>query len=287
MILNKRHHLHPFNPGSTLDFQCILHTTSDCGGGWACLRTRYQETQGRKEQNQNITISKDPDSRSGQDPWSFFLEADYWDVDFSQSTASPSAKGTEFKWKIKCQNGDLNICYIENLYYPGAQIYAHATGGLDTAYRESGDDDSWFRHRIMKPEFSELSQEGESVGETCNYSENDIEAEFSYTEGISVDVSFGMSVGVSISEEVQVGCELASASESISVSWEAEMSTSSTWEESRTVTIKLPVPPMVCMKITRMTGVYGTSSFSPYTIGAHNYNVYQTSANASQKLKYL
>ena len=128
----------------------------------------------------------------------------------------------------------------------------------------------------MKPEFTQLSQEGEVVGKLCNHAEDvTIEQDFSYTEGIKVDVAFSMSVGVSVSEEVQASCGLASASGSVSTSWEAEMSTSSTWEKSQTTTIKMPVPPGKCMVIRRM---YGTPYLSPYTIGAHNYNVYEHDA---------
>ena len=54
--------------------------------------------------------------------------------------------------------------------------------------------------------------------------------------------------------------------------------TSTTWEASQTNTIKMPVPPHTCMNITRMEGVYGTPALSPYTIGAHNYHVYQRTA---------
>ena len=262
-----------FNPTHPCRIEVI-----DCDGGWACLRTRYRES-GRGVYSDNVTQSRDLSLRSDARSW--YLEADSMDVDFSQNTASPSDKGAWFKWKILCASSNLDTCYIENGYYPGAQIYAHMTGSLDTAYRSSGDDDSWFRHRVMRPEFSQLSQEGEMVGELCNYAEDvTIEQEFSYTEGIRVDVAFGMSVGVSVSEEVHVGCGLASASGSISSSWEAEMSTSSTWEESQTTTISMPVPPGKCMIIRRMTGVYGTPYLSPYTIGAHNYNVYEHDVNA-------
>ena len=67
--------------------------------------------------------------------------------------------------------------------------------------------------------------------------------------------------------------------EQTSTTWEAsQTNTSTTWEASQTNTIKMPVPPHTCMTITRMEGVYGTPALSPYTIGAHNYHVYQRPA---------
>ena len=45
-----------------------------------------------------------------------------------------------------------------------------------------GDDDSWYMFRVMLPRFTQLSEEGEVVSETCNNSENDLEVEFSYTQ---------------------------------------------------------------------------------------------------------
>ena len=269
-----------FNPSHP----CRIHVI-DCGSGWACLRTRYQEDETRNVGN--VYSSRDPASRLEKDPRSWYLKADWLGVDFSHNTASPADKGSEFRWRIKCQSSpvlDLNMCYLESgHYHEGRQLYAHATKSLDTKFREDGDDDSRFRHRVMRPEFSQLSQEGEVVGETCNHSEQVIEAEFSFTEGISVDASFGMSFGVSASEEIYAGCTTAHAGETISASWGAEMSTSSTWEKSKTTTIRMLVPPMTCMTITKLTGVYGTPFLTPYTIGTHNYNVYQHSADFLKK----
>ena len=78
----------------------------------------------------------------------------------------------------------------------------------------------------MRPQFSQLSQEGEVVCETCNYTEDDIEAECSFTEGITVDVDagFGIGGGAGAGPEVMAGCEMAHAGGSISASWGAELS---------------------------------------------------------------
>ena len=55
------------------------------------------------------------------------------------------------------------------------------------------------------------------------YSESDLEVEFSYTQGITVTSSVGMSFSASMSEEVKAGCIAASASGSISVGWQAKI----------------------------------------------------------------
>ena len=117
------------------------------------------------------------------------------------------------------------------------------------------------------------------MGELCNNSEDiTLEGEFSQTEGISIDVGFGMDFALSASEEVHASCGLATASETVSASWGAEMSTSSTWEKSQTMTITIPVPPGKCVVIRQMQGQYGTPSLSPYKIYAHYYNVYEHDA---------
>ena len=257
---------------------CRIHVI-DCGSGWACLRTRYQETDSRGMEK--VFSGRDPASRLQKDPASWYLKADMFGVDFSHSTASPEDKESEFRWRIKCEKPDLFACYFESgHYHEGRQLFANSiTKALDTKFRESGDDDTKFRHRIMRPQFSQLSQEGEVVGETCNYSEHDIEADFSFTEGITVDAAFGMGGGAGAGPEVMAGCEMAHAGGSISASWGAEMSVASTWEQSKTTTIKMTVPPMTCMTITKLTGVYGTPFLTPYTIGTHNYNVYQHAAD--------
>ena len=72
---------------------------------------------------------------------------------------------------------------------------------------------------------------------------------------------------------------MAHAGGSISAGWGAELSVASTWAESKTTTIKMPVPPMTCMTITKLTGMYGTPFLTPYTIGSHNFNVYQHAAD--------
>ena len=53
--------------------------------------------------------------------------------------------------------------------YQGAELYPTLTG-LNTKYREEGDKDEWFRFRIMNPKFTQISEEGEVVSETCNHS---------------------------------------------------------------------------------------------------------------------
>ena len=182
---------------------CRIHVI-DCGSGWACLRTRYQETDSQR------MSSRDPASRLLKDPASWYLKADMFGVDFAHNTASPEDKGSEFRWKIKCEKPDLFACYLESgHYHEGRQLFANSiTKGLDTKFRESGDDDTKFQHRIMRPQFSQLSQEGEVVGETCNYSEHEIEADFSFSEGISVDAAFGIGGGASAGPEVMAGCEI-------------------------------------------------------------------------------
>ena len=133
--------------------------------------------------------------------------------------------------------------------YQGAELYPTLTG-LNTRYREEGDKDEWFRFRIMNPKFTQISEEGEVVSETCNhsrylkefnkckrqfhfcthlYSESDLEVEFSYTQGITVTSSVGMTFSASMSEEVKAGCIVASASGSISVGWQAEILMPSIW----------------------------------------------------------
>ena len=47
--------------------------------------------------------------------------------------------------------------------------------------------------------------------------------EFSYTQGITVTSSVGMTFSASMSEEVKAGCIVASASGSISVGWQEEI----------------------------------------------------------------
>ena len=55
------------------------------------------------------------------------------------------------------------------------------------------------------------------------FSESDLEVEFSYTQGITVTSSVGMTFSASMSEEVKGGCIVASASGSISVGWQAKI----------------------------------------------------------------
>ena len=101
-----------------------------------------------------------------------------------------------------------------------------------------------------------------------------MEVEFSYTQGISVTSSVGVTFSASMSEEVKGSCIIASASGSISVGWQAEISSSSTWSESTTVTLRTVVRPGKRVSILRVTGHYGTMAQSLYEIGASNYNVY-------------
>ncbi len=108
-----------------------------------------------------------------------------------------------------------------------------------------------------------------------NFSESDLEVEFSYTQGISMTSSVGMTFSASMSEEVKGGCIAASASGSISTGWQAEISSSSTWSESTTVTLRMVVKPGKRISILRLTGHYGTMALSPYEIGASNYDVYE------------
>ena len=61
----------------------------------------------------------------------------------------------------------------------------------------------------------------------------------------------------------------------ISILGQAEISTSSTWSESTTVTLKTTVRPGKKVSILRLTGHYGTMALSPYEIGASNFNVYE------------
>ena len=63
-------------------------------------------------------------------------------------------------------------------------------------------------------------------------------------------------------------------------SWDKMASMSVPRSHVSTVTLngKMPVPPHTCMTITRMEGVYGAPALSPYTIGPHNYHVYQRTA---------
>ena len=139
----------------------------DCWVGWACLRTRYREF-GLKDEfpkNQNITMKDDARS--------YFLEAAYNDVDWVLDTASAQHKPGALKWKIMCTGEDLEladtVCHITSREYQGAELYPTLTG-LNTKYREEGDQDEWFRFRIMNPKFTQISEEGEVVSETCNHS---------------------------------------------------------------------------------------------------------------------
>ena len=79
------------------------------------------------------------------------------------------------------------------------------------------------------------------------HSESDLEVEFSYTQGITVTSSVGMTFSASMSEEVKGGCIAASASGSISAGWEAEISSSSTWAESTTVMMMMMIMMMMMM----------------------------------------
>ena len=139
----------------------------DCWVGWACLRTRYREFGLKDEfpENQNITMKDDARS--------YFLEAAYNDVDWVLDTASAQHKPGALKWKIMCTGEDLEladtVCHITSREYQGAELYPTLTG-LNTKYREEGDQDQWFRFRIMNPKFTQISEEGEVVSETCNHS---------------------------------------------------------------------------------------------------------------------
>ena len=100
---------------------CRIHVI-DCGSGWACLRTRYQETDA-----QEVMSSRDPTSRLQKDPASWYLKADMFGVDFSHNTASPEDKTSEFRWRIKCEKPDLFSCYLESgHYHEGRQLYANS-----------------------------------------------------------------------------------------------------------------------------------------------------------------
>ena len=243
----------------------------DCWMGWACFRSRYREYGFLDKQDDTIV-----NATASDDPSSYFLEANYFDVDFFLDTASAQYKPTKLKWKILCSSEDLDVCYIQSREYADAQLYP-THDGLNTKYREDGDDDTWFRFRIMNPKFREISEEGEIVSETCNHSdETDLEVEFSYSQGISVTNSVGTTFSSSISSEVKSGCIFASGSGTISAGWQTEISTSSTWQESKQVTMRMTVKPGKKMSIRRLTGKYGTEALTPYEIGASNYNVYET-----------
>ena len=85
---------------------CRIHVI-DCGSGWACLRTRYQETDSRSMEK--VLSSRDPASRLQKDPASWYLKADMFGVDFAHSTASPEDKDSEFRWRIKCENHEASV----------------------------------------------------------------------------------------------------------------------------------------------------------------------------------
>ena len=61
------------------------------------------------------------------------------------------------------------LLILHDREYQGAELYPTLTG-LNTRYREEGDQDEWFRFRIMSPKFTQISEEGEVVSETCNHS---------------------------------------------------------------------------------------------------------------------
>ena len=80
------------------------------------------------------------------------------------------------------------MCYLTSREYQGADLYPTLTGLntryiiiiiiiiiIITRYREAGDEDEWFRFRIMSPRFTQISEEGEVVSETCNHSRSNIE----------------------------------------------------------------------------------------------------------------
>ena len=139
----------------------------DCWVGWACLRTRYREFGVRDELQENQNVTMKDDARS------YFLEAASNDVDWVLDTASAQYKPPALKWKIMCTAEDLDLaytlCYFTSREYQGAELYPTLTG-LNTRYREEGDQDEWFRFRIMSPKFTQISEEGEVVSETCNHS---------------------------------------------------------------------------------------------------------------------
>ena len=149
-----------FNPSEPCRLEVV-----DCNDGFVCLRTRYREYPATMDNsNTSSVMSNHPKLNilSGDDPRSYYLEADDDDVDFSLNTASPADKPDWFKWKIGCTSSDMTQCYIENKYYTGAQVFQHNDRygkWLDTKYREPGDEDIWYQHRIMNPKFTEVSRE--------------------------------------------------------------------------------------------------------------------------------
>merc|ERR1719348_1550856 len=245
----------------------------DCDHGWACLRTRYMEDTWINHSG-NVTLP----SVMG-DPRSYFLEAGRFDVDWSFDTAQPEHKEDWFKWKIKCtsKTDDSSICYIENKYYEGAQLFAHYDNSLDTKYRKNGDDDSWFRHRIITPQFNQLSQEGQVIHNTCNHADSPLEVNFTVFHGISVSAGFGMTVSASVSQEVKMSVELAAeGSETISAAWSSELNSASTWTEQTNTTRTQMVNPGKQLKIRQLKGEYSTGTNNPYSITASDYVIYET-----------
>jgi len=259
-----------FNPQKPCRLEVV-----NCYSGYACLRTRYREfeTFSMKNSSSKMLEIIDKNITSAGDPQSYFLEAGYFDVDFSSSTASPSSKGDEFKWKIKCSNQYLQVCYIENKYYPGAQLYPHYDGSLDTAYRESGDHDSWFRHRIMNPKFSELDPMGELVFELCNSGDIEATPTVTFTQGITIEPTFSINFGMSISAEIKESAVIAEATQTVSGNWGIEFGITATWSEETTQSFQFVVEPKTKARLYRSKGQYGSAGLAPYHVGANQYRI--------------
>merc|ERR1712025_631901 len=102
---------------------------------------------------------------------------------------------------------------------------------MGTAYRANGDDDSWFRHRIMNPKFSEIDPMGEIVFNVCNTADITVPGKVEFKQGITIEPSFSMNFGMSMSAEIKEGAILAYSTQTISGNWGVEFGLAATWSE--------------------------------------------------------
>ena len=186
----------------------------DCGGGWACLRTRYKEG-----------------TRAQGDSYAYFLEATTFGADFALDTAEGEYKGSEFKWRFKCGNTvAMENCFIESKSYSGGGLTIHNDHSLDWVYPDWLHPDDWFEWRIMRPKFESRGM-GSPIGSGCNMNGTDITLTLSFTKGISVTTGFNFHFSESISTEVKESAIVKEASGTVGAEWGAEFDFSTTWSE--------------------------------------------------------
>lgn len=161
----------------------------DCGSGYVCLRTRWNED----------------DSSSKP----YYLQTGYFDVDFE--TDSVPALNEKLNWHIYCTNETATTdCWICDQYYsqeyPGEYwncLYGTSASSLKTDWN-SDHPAEWFSWNIVWEETENLGYV-ESTGSACNAAGHPVTVPLDLCTGIEIESSYIWQVTSSIEDEIRTG----------------------------------------------------------------------------------